>query len=110
MERVHKRLTAPIFVAIALLALTVTPSDAATPVTVTVPKAKGASGSAVKVPITVTGASTVGALQLVLTYDAAVLEPQSATRGKLVSDNSSVVTDTKPEAASRLSIWSSQNC
>ena len=75
--------------------LTTTPAHAAA-VGVTVPKVKASSGAQLKVPITVAGTPAMGALQLVLTYDAAVLEPQSATKGKLVSDNSSVETSTQP--------------
>jgi hypothetical protein len=52
--------------------------------------ATAVAGQEVDVPITVKGAAGLGALELVLTYDPAVLEARSAERGELVSTNSLV--------------------
>jgi hypothetical protein len=51
------------------------------------PTVKGATGSEVKVPLTVSGASGVGALHVEVTYDPTVLEPQAVERGKLTPAN-----------------------
>jgi hypothetical protein len=91
----HTHQFAALVAVLLTMLLTATPAHAAA-VGITVPNVKASSGSQVKVPITVAGAPAMGALQLVMTYDATVLEPQSATKGKLVSDNSSVETSTQP--------------
>lgn len=44
----------------------------------------------VDLPIAITGATNLGALELVLTYDPAILEARSADRGTLLSSNSLV--------------------
>ncbi|MEA3337945.1 MAG: cohesin domain-containing protein [Chloroflexota bacterium] len=56
-------------------------------VTVRVGSAESAPGSEVAIPITVEGASGIGALHLELIYDAAVLEATTVERGPLLGDN-----------------------
>ena len=56
-------------------------------ITVRVASAKAASGEEVEIPITVEGASGIGAVQLELTYDPSVLEAQAVEKGALVGDN-----------------------
>lgn len=46
------------------------------------------SGQELDIPVTLAGATNLGALELVLTYDPAVLEAKSADRGTLLSSNS----------------------
>jgi hypothetical protein len=71
-------------VVLALVAVHAGPSQAAS-ITVKAPSVKGAKGDEVKVPLTLSGDPGIGALQLELTYDAAVLQAVSATNGSLVS-------------------------
>ena len=50
----------------------------------------GSTNQEAEIPITLTGATGLGALELVLTYDPAILEAKSAERGSLLSSNSLV--------------------
>jgi len=65
-------------------------------VAMAVPAAKGGSGTVVNVPITLDGAAEIGALHVELTFDPAVLEPQSAAKGRLASGNSIVDSNPQP--------------
>ncbi len=58
--------------------------------TVGVGSATGAPGQEVDIPVTLTEANNLGALELVLTYDPAVLEAKSAERGSLLGGNALV--------------------
>ena len=56
--------------------------------TVAVGNITAAAGKEIDVPITITGGKNLGALELVLTYDPAILEAKSAERGSLTSNAS----------------------
>ncbi len=58
--------------------------------TVAVGSTTASSSQEVEIPVTLAAAKNLGALELVLTYDPAVLEAKSADRGALLSSNSLV--------------------
>ncbi len=58
--------------------------------TVAVGNTTGSAGGEADVPISITGAASLSALELVVTYDPAILEAKSAERGALLSSNSLV--------------------
>ncbi len=58
--------------------------------TVAVGSTTASANQEVEIPIILTGTTGMGALELVLTYDPAILEPKSAERGTLLSSNSLV--------------------
>ncbi len=63
------------------------PVGRAASVTVRVESVEGASGGEVVIPVTVQGASGIGALHLELIYDAAVLEALAVEKGTLLGDD-----------------------
>jgi len=68
-----------------LAACVVAPGARAASVTVAVASARGAPGAEVKVPVSVRGAQGLGALQMELVYDPAVLEARKVEEGALLS-------------------------
>ncbi len=72
-----------ITIAILLLALL---ANAATATTISVADSKGAKGDKVKVPINIAGASNLGAIGIVLSYDPSVLKGTGAEGGTLASN------------------------
>jgi hypothetical protein len=73
-------------VAIILFALFAGVASAAT-TSVTVSDTKGSPGSTVKVPINITGASNVGAIDIVLTYNSNVLSVTGAEKGAITKNS-----------------------
>lgn len=70
--------------------------------TVAVGSSTASPGQVVQIPITLSGANGLGALELVLTYDPAVLEAKSAERGSLLGSNSLV--EHYSDASGRLAV------
>jgi hypothetical protein len=64
------------------------PSSPPGKLTVAVGSTTASAGHEAEIPISLTGAANLGALELVLTYDPAILEAKSAERGALLSSNS----------------------
>jgi hypothetical protein len=59
----------------------------ASSVTVTVASVEASSGGTVDVPVRAAGASGIGAMQMDLVFDAAVLKPDSVNKGALLGNN-----------------------
>jgi hypothetical protein len=70
--------------------------------TMRAPSLEATAGSSVDVPIDVAGASGIGALHLEVTYDPAVIKPDTVTRGALAGGNSLI--DFNPDNPGRLII------
>ena len=69
---------------------------------VTVGSVSGPAGGQVEIPISLTGATGLGAFEFVLTYDPAVLEPKSAEKGKLLGGNA--LLENYPDPSGRLAV------
>jgi hypothetical protein len=68
----------------------------------TVGSVSGQTGSSVDAPISLSGAAGLGALEFVLTYDPAVLEPMSAEKGAILSGNALI--EHYPDPSGRLAV------
>lgn len=74
----------------------------ASSVTLRVGSVQAVPGGAADVPIQVQGASNIGAIQMVLVYDAAVLTPETVTRGPLAGSNA--LLDSNTQTPGRLAL------
>lgn len=95
MNRFHKL---GLFFLVTLL----TEAALAASLTMRLPSLEATAGGTVDVPIDVAGASGIGALQLELIYDPAVIKPDTVTRGALTGGNA--LFDFNPDNAGRLII------
>lgn len=77
--------SAALLIALTWLALSLSPAHAAT-VTVRVGMVQAPAGGTIEVPIEVIGAPGIGALQLELVYDPAVLTAQEVVKGPLLTN------------------------
>lgn len=72
------------------------PACALAAVTLRAPTVQAAAGATVEVPIVMTGASGIGALQLELAFDAGVVRVESVTRGALAGANALLEFNAEP--------------
>lgn len=74
----------------------------ASSVTISLGSIQAATGGTAEVPLQVTGASNIGAIQMVLVYDAAVLTPETVTQGSLAGNNA--LMDSNSQTPGRIGI------
>jgi len=86
MRRRHIGYLAALLLSLVIVMATVWISQASS-VTVSVPSLEAKAGSMVDVPIQVVGAPGIGAMQMDLIYDPAVLTPETVTNGKELGSN-----------------------
>lgn len=85
-QRTHLAVIISLVLAIVFATASLGQSRAAT-VAVRAPTSSGASGEEADIPISVAGASGIGALHVELIYDPAVLEVKTVDKGQLLSEN-----------------------
>lgn len=85
-----RKLYSGLFVVLVLMGIGLFNTTAAYAASVTVrpETVQAAPGSEVEIPITIQHAAGIGAMELVLAYDPAILEPKTVDNGALLSDNS----------------------
>lgn len=88
------RSTIGLFAAACLLALLLSGTVAAAPMGVAINDSTAAPGSTVEVPIAVSGAQGLGGIDLLVSYDPAVLNATSVEKGPLLKGMLSANTDT----------------